>query len=89
MKYRSRHKLFFYVTCRYKEGQKTTLQNHIIKLIPIVQLRPHVLHRQLLIDLVINMFYICPVWASLFTAKNFSCPFKTYKENTKCRENTK
>lgn len=78
MKYRSRHKLFFYVTftCRYKAGQNTTLQNHIIKLIPIVQLRPHVLHRQL-VDLVINMFYICPVGASLFTAKNFSCAFKT------------
>lgn len=50
-----------------------------------VQLRPHVLRRQL-IDLGINMFYICPVRASLFTAKNFSCAFKTYKENTKCRE---
>lgn len=39
---------------------KTTLQNHIIKLILIVQLRPHVLHRQF-IDLVINMFYTSPV----------------------------
>lgn len=48
--------MFFYVTCRNKAGEKTTLQNHIIKLIPIVQLRPHVLHRQL-IDWVINMFY--------------------------------